>query len=305
MAERSEPLQSSPQSVLAEIDRAFDEHEQWYEAIARALACRPAAGPPEIASGSVERCPFGRWYRDGAPDAVRRHALYGGLGDNHRRMHEAASVLIGEAEGGLAAQPELFDAFVGAAKRFRADLRTLRRALVDDASGLDPLTGVEGRIAMLPFLRRQHALVQRGIANCAVAMIDLDFFKKINDTHGHAAGDRVLIAVAGKLRSLLRPYDRLFRYGGEEFLLCAPHTDVKAAHALVERLRAALADAGIDAGLGAPLRVTVSAGVAALDPAETVERSIGRADAAMYAAKLNGRNRTEIWMESTPAAPQP
>ena len=90
---------------------------------------------------------------------------------------------------------------------------------------------------MLTKLREEQELVKRKVHSCCIAMMDLDDFKKVNDTHGHAIGDRVLVGFAQYVRMHLRPYDKFFRYGGEEFLLCATDTDLVTATGLVDRLR--------------------------------------------------------------------
>ena len=122
-----------------------------------------------------------------------------------------------------------------------------------------------------------------------LALIDVDLFKAINDRLGHDAGDAVLRQVALLMRAELREVDQLGRWGGEEFLLCAPDTSLAAAQPLAERLRRAVARH--DFGQGVP--VTVSIGLAPLLADDTPERLLQRADRALYRAKAQGRNRVE------------
>ena len=125
----------------------------------------------------------------------------------------------------------------------------------------------------------------------AVALFDIDFFKRVNDERGHLVGDEVLRRFCAAASEALRGTDRLGRFGGEEFLVLMPTTDkAEAAHAAAERVRDAVAQVdwnAIDAGL----EVTVSAGVAIAAADDTVEALLGRADMALYAAKHEGRNR--------------
>ncbi len=90
---------------------------------------------------------------------------------------------------------------------------------------------------MLTKLREEQELVKREVRGCAVAMMDLDQFKAVNDQYGHAVGDVVLVGFARYIMAHLRPYDRLFRYGGEEFLICLPDTNLEAGHEMIDRLR--------------------------------------------------------------------
>jgi two-component system cell cycle response regulator len=121
-------------------------------------------------------------------------------------------------------------------------------------------------------------------------MLDADHFKIVNDTYGHPTGDDVLREISARCRKTLRANDILGRYGGEEFVIVFPETNVEEAGAVAERLRAAVAANPIQVGEHA-LDVTVSIGVAAYSPGHNVERMVERADAALYTAKQDGRNR--------------
>jgi two-component system cell cycle response regulator len=126
-----------------------------------------------------------------------------------------------------------------------------------------------------------------------VLLIDVDHFKRINDTHGHAVGDRVLVHVASVIEGQARQADSVGRYGGEEFLIIAPQSDLEGALQAAERLRLAMQNEPIHAR-ASDLRVTVSVGVAAREAADPhVEAVVGRADRALYRAKAAGRNRVE------------
>jgi diguanylate cyclase (GGDEF)-like protein len=126
-------------------------------------------------------------------------------------------------------------------------------------------------------------------------MMDVDHFKAVNDTYGHGAGDQALAASTRYVMAHLRPYDKLFRYGGEEFLLSMPNTDATTGYEVVERVRQGLAALPIPYDGKASLQITMSFGLVLLDPDVSVEQSIDRADKAMYAAKAAGRNCTRIW----------
>lgn len=174
-------------------------------------------------------------------------------------------------------------------------MQSLRDELVEATHNRDPLTGARNRTSLLADLREQQALVRRGVQHCALAMIDVDRFKEINDRYGHVAGDAVLASTSQCLQLQVRSYDRLYRYGGEEFLLCMPNTGIDAALEIAERLRIAVAAQQIRSGDSDPhLQITASFGIAALDGERPVEESIDRVDKAMYQAKTAGRNRVEV-----------
>ena len=121
-------------------------------------------------------------------------------------------------------------------------------------------------------------------------MADVDHFKSINDTRGHAVGDRVLAIIASEIAAVVRPYDSVGRYGGEEFLIVAPDCGPHATWELAERIRRCIANSHIVDG-GASLKVTLSLGIASGSSVSDVEKLLHAADTALYQAKNSGRNR--------------
>jgi diguanylate cyclase (GGDEF)-like protein len=155
----------------------------------------------------------------------------------------------------------------------------------------DPLTGLPNRRAFDEALAREVARAARGGAALAVVLVDVDHFKRVNDAHGHPAGDQVLRTVAARIAAAARAGDLVGRLGGEEFGVALPGADLLAAAQAAERIRARVADEPVEAA-GAALAVTVSAGVAALGPdAADGPALVARADARLYQAKRDGRNR--------------
>ncbi len=155
----------------------------------------------------------------------------------------------------------------------------------------DGLTGLYNRLHTLERCETEVARAHRHALPLAVLMFDLDLFKRINDEHGHATGDRVLQEVARHVRGALRVADTAGRVGGEEFLLVLPHTGAQAAWQLAERLRVLLA-AQVQVVPGWP--VTASFGVALLQPGQGAAALMQQADQALYRAKARGRNRAEM-----------
>jgi two-component system, cell cycle response regulator len=155
----------------------------------------------------------------------------------------------------------------------------------------DALTGLANRRAFDEALLREVARARRSGAALAVVVLDVDHFKRVNDAHGHAAGDLVLAEVAARARAALRAGDLLARVGGEELAAVLPAADLAAAAEVAERIRSGLAAAPVVAG-GAALAVTASLGCAALLPSDADGAAVlARADARLYDAKRGGRNR--------------
>ena len=160
----------------------------------------------------------------------------------------------------------------------------------------DALTGLHNRRYVVSRLRQQLDVLERSGERFAVALIDIDHFKRINDTWGHAAGDVVLKGFADRLRSQLRAIDIAGRYGGEEFLIVFTGAGADEALEGSERFRAAMArEPFLVPGSGDPIDVTVSAGISVGESGDDVEDVVARADAALYEAKSSGRNQVIAW----------
>jgi diguanylate cyclase len=161
---------------------------------------------------------------------------------------------------------------------------------IEELAELDELTGTSNRRCIMRMLDEEIDRARRTGAPCSIALIDLDWFKRINDAFGHPTGDEVLRTFAVTVFANIRPVDRFGRYGGEEFLLVLPDAPQDGACRLLDRLRAIVAD--LDWSAFAPeMRVTISAGVATLRVDEKPDTFLARADSALYIAKAQGRNR--------------
>jgi diguanylate cyclase (GGDEF)-like protein len=184
------------------------------------------------------------------------------------------------------------------------DLQAKTRVL-EEASQRDKLTGLFNRARLDAYLAEEFATAQRNGKPLSVIMADVDHFKLVNDTHGHQAGDRVLVGVAQALGGRLRPRDLVARYGGEEFVLILPETDPAGAKVVAERIRQKIEASRQEVGGASPLAVTVSFGCATLGVARfpTSTELLAAADRALYAAKRAGRNRVAADEPSSAVTP--
>jgi two-component system cell cycle response regulator len=185
--------------------------------------------------------------------------------------------------------------------RTRTQIRRRRyhdqlRNMLDKSVSLaytDPLTGIYNRRYMDAHLDRKITEIADTNKPVSVVILDIDHFKPVNDTHGHATGDEVLKGVTERVGGGIRDFDLLARYGGEEFVVIMPNTPAEPAYLVAERLRLRLEAEPFEvAGCDTPLAITASFGVATtVDPMEPANSLLGRADGALYAAKGSGRNR--------------
>ncbi|MFN0185761.1 MAG: diguanylate cyclase domain-containing protein [Aquabacterium sp.] len=197
----------------------------------------------------------------------------------------AVQSLVGGTRDRLAEQQRQATELQQRVEALEGDLRRL-----SDEVSTDVLTQVANRRGLMQAFASEAAAATAG-APLAVALIDIDNFKRLNDTLGHAAGDVALKSLAGQVRQRLRPQDHVARFGGEEFVLLLPALDAATAQSAVGRLQRELS-AALFLHEGREVFVTFSAGVTSWRPGEALEPALERADAALYEAKRTGKNRT-------------
>lgn len=302
----------SPDDPAAVIDRielaeglmrSVAEHDEWVWFVHRALLCRCALEHSLL----TQQCPFDQWYAAASRNSLLRDSAdLQAAAAEHARVHRALRALGERSDEPT--DPREYDRFQAARRAFRERVQTLEQGLWMAACQADPLTGLRNRHGMFAELREEQQRSIREGNSCVLAMMDLDHFKEVNDRYGHPVGDSVLRKVTSLVSDRLRPYDRIYRYGGEEFLICLPDTEPRQAHQIIERLRAEIARQPLRSGQRL-IPVTVSFGLARLDGSQAVEASIARADEALYSAKRDGRNRVMVenrgagdWMLASPAS---
>ncbi len=220
------------------------------------------------------------------------------------RVDLPAEVLVVICYALVLTQTALLGSFIAGLKRM---LREKNASLVatlgelEELASRDPLTRLPNRHTAMRQLQQELGRSERrrvdGDGLC-VALLDVDHFKQVNDRHGHQAGDEVLKLLGETMKAGLREGDFVARFGGEEFLVILPETSLTGGEAVLERMRQAVADLPLTV-LPTAQPVTVSIGLAEHHPGERIETTLGRADAALYAAKRNGRNQVAVWQESS------
>lgn len=292
-----DPYKSSatPEEIHDDLDQAIAKHAQWLQDWHRCVLCSEAPGQKIVSENAQYLCNFGAWYEVHREGRLVDQPAFHALARVHREMHDVARALaIKKWDGGEIAVFE-HDFLTDLVNDFNAKARHLSRAFGKAFSDIDPLTGIHNRQQMLGELEVEWTRFLRTGSPCCIALADLDHFKKINDVHGHHAGDEVLRASVSRFVSELRPYDTIFRYGGEEFLLCLPNTELESALAVLDRLRVGLSDHPLEIGDNELIKVTASFGLAEMDRDSTLEELIERADKSLYKAKNEGRDRVCYW----------
>jgi len=233
-------------------------------------------------------CPLGRTIASGqgcASEAYLRHKA------GHRVPVRLRVIPIRDRSGAVIGAVQIF------ADNSPAVADRRRIAELEQAAALDPLTGLGNRRSGDHELRHRLDELTRYGWRFGVVFVDVDSFKQVNDRWGHEVGDQVLRMVGRDLQVGVRESDRVFRWGGEEFLVAVLNVDEDSLVRIAEKLRYLVEQSGFDRG-GEPVRVTVSAGATMARPGETAQALVERADRLMYQSKRAGRNRVSTRLPS-------
>lgn len=285
---------SDIQGIVIQLDQALYNHNQWYNLLIRSLVCRLPADKHDLDNNAHRECRFGQWYYGTTMQFLLNHPGFAAIGNSHQRMHQLATNLLQSASSHSQIAPIDYDQFANQLDQMRLEIYTLKNELEFYLYNRDALTGALTRVSMLSTLREQQEVTKRQQQSCSIAMVDIDLFKSINDTYGHEAGDKVLAEVAKFINSNLRPYDKLFRFGGEEFLVCLPFTTIEQSKEIMERILTGVRDLTISIDNEKQINCTISIGLSHLIENSPVEVSIENADKAVYAAKSKGRNQLVV-----------
>ena len=293
--ERATVAEHPADSALAQLELTLENHQQWAEALVAGILANQTPADENLVPGAHMLCDFGKWYYSQTHSTVlTEQPLFTTLEKTHRALHDAARNLLTAPAG--AEKAESYREFSRASSDLAMHIRNLVQALLTSELTTDALTGVPNRRQMDEQLEEAiYAAINVLREPACLALADLDRFKLINDTYGHAVGDEVLKAFSQLLITSMRDTDRIYRYGGEEFLIFMNHVDLNLAQSILDRLREKISryPLHID-GLREPLTITVSFGIAQVCPSESLRGLIRRADEALYQAKNDGRNRVCI-----------
>jgi diguanylate cyclase (GGDEF)-like protein len=286
------------QRQTEELEVIIAAHLAWFKHINRALVFGQAVQQADLAEDAHQRSPFGQWYYGQVPHPLEESPDFNELGALQQAMHAAAREALQDVMEQRQPRPEAYDRCIDLALRLNTNLRRMQLEIIGELLSTDSLTGCASRRGMLGKLREEQERALRIQRPCSICLLDFDRFKRINDELGHPAGDAVLRQGMKFVASALRKYDSVYRYGGEEFLLCLPGTPLKDAALVVERIRDGLERLPIRLPNGDLHNVTASFGLAEMQPNRPVEEAIANADIALLRAKENGRNRLELWQGS-------
>lgn len=273
-----------------ELLQAFVDHQNWkIRAYSAALGDIPEGDFPFSSS----ECQLGKWLHSGGIDSIpenqREH-----FNQAHEKVHSLGSMALNEAK---AHHPEKIIDFLSEMENASDSVCNVLLDRIDQAfiqaAAMDSLTGLANRCAFDAQLEQKIALSKRHNFWLGLIVIDIDFFKKLNDNYGHVYGDEALKEVAQVLNQSIRKEDEVYRWGGEEFAVLTVDNDPSGISILAERIREAVAEYSFCSQTDNPTQLTISLGSVAFDPSieKTPNEIFALVDEQLYLAKQNGRNR--------------
>lgn len=274
-------------------------HSQWQAECNKKIICGQSLPQKFLNSGTHKYCGFGRWYYGEHCHFITNQEGFLQLENLHKATHEIIEQITGKANNNTPIESDDYNKLIASKKAFTFALVELRDLLISELYSFDFLTGAYNRQAFYFILEKEYARIERSSGCSSIVMVDIDFFKKVNDQYGHLAGDKVLKFFVNYLNMNLRPYDSVGRYGGEEFLICLPDADVEEAQIIMERLRMKLATHPIKikdkANKQIEISITASFGISSMRKGHSPGKAIELADVAMYEAKSASRNQVQIY----------
>ncbi|OOV86010.1 sensor domain-containing diguanylate cyclase [Oceanospirillum linum] len=272
------------------LEHAIVSHRSWYESLLEGLVCHQPFSEQVMDPLAHTKCGFGCWYYRNVSEAIRTTPEFSVLESTHKEVHDVARDLVLQYQQNQQVSLEEFRTLNCCKAELDQLLGRMHDSIVEQQNSFDPLTGLINRRSLGLVLDKNHAQSIRNHTPYVLAMLDIDFFKRVNDTYGHLAGDEVLKAISRSLNESLREADSVGRYGGEEFLLLLPDTSSGVAQQVLDRLRQRLSELKV-VYEGQVISLTVSIGYASFSPGKVVWELVKGADQALYQAKKNGRNQ--------------
>ena len=288
-------LTAHTESFIAEFDAAIDAHMKWTHRILRCAVLHVSPGADVMRPMAHTLCVFGRWF---ATNKVAFELIDAGcvrrIEASHQTMHDAIRAIctnVMEGKPGEIADLELFEQ---SQSELLTLLATLKTFVLSHAVQIDPLTNLPLRHNIESDFLLCQKDAQRNKTLLYLAMIDVDHFKNINDTHGHPVGDIVLSHLADTLKRSIRGNDHLYRFGGEEFLWLMRCQYAEQAEQSARRTVITVRSTQVPISQSESLSISITVGLVRVGEHEELSSAIRRADMALYAGKNAGRDRYVI-----------
>lgn len=283
------------QIALKYLKQAMHKHESWHKEISRTIVGRLPCDQRDIAEDAHRHCGFGLWYYNELPPVLRHHPAFAPMRLAHEHIHQSARNLLCK----LATEPELqmddYDSFTASLETFCLEVKILERKIEGLLYHYDPLTGAGTRAIMLAELAKLSRLTDEQIQSNCIVFMNFNYLKFIYELYGHLIGDQVLVAAIRFIKKQLRPFDSIFHYGNDSFIISMPITDLTSAHTILGRVHGKLAVFPLAYHDSTPLFMTATFGLTLLDTGCSIDENIHRARHAAQLAQNSGGHNIQTW----------
>jgi len=274
---------------------AFDNHLQWLSDLNYAMICQPEKLTDFCCSDKPHHhCKFGLWYYSVDNNYITEHIDFINLGKKHKELHLSVCILVKEFEDQSKPHKATYLEYKKIEELFLKEIKSFLHSNLEACVNTDHLTKLPNRHALDIILKQEYNLIKRKKYQSSIAMLDIDYFKVINDKYGHGVGDKVLKNFANLLSSNIRNCDFIARYGGEEFIIYFSEISCEATFTIAEKLRNLILQETIKVSGNKLVSLTCSFGIASFNESKSIKKAIADADKALYQAKESGRNKVVI-----------
>ncbi len=287
--------------TLKHLKQAMHKHESWHKEISRTIVGRLPCDQRDIEEDAHRQCGFGLWYYNELPVVLRNHPTFSPMRLAHEHIHQSARKMLCK----LTSEPELhmddYDSFTASLETFCLEVKTLERKIEGLLYHYDPLTGAGTRAIMLAEMSKLAKLADAQIQSSCVVFMKFNYQKFIYELYGHLLGDQVVVAAIRFIKKHLRPFDSIFHYGNDSFIISMPITDLSSARSVLGRVHGKLAVFALAYHDSTPIFMTATFGLTLLDTGCSIDENIQRAKHASQLAQASGSNNIQTWDSSVSA----
>ncbi|MBZ0092208.1 MAG: diguanylate cyclase [Sulfuricellaceae bacterium] len=272
-------------SILATIEEALSLHDKWREELLRTLVCKLPPAAKDIAEDAHHQCAFGRWFYSKGNSHLRNLPTLKKVGELHQAMHKNAREVCLKVKGTGLVATEDYDLYLGSASQFRDELANVRLRVSHTLQNIDSLTGAYNHTKLLPDLKAEQQRLKESGAQYSLLLMDLDL-KEINKSHGRELGDKLLRTTILSIREALSPVDKIYRYGGAEFVICLPGKNTDDAEQVKEMLLQKMGEALLETAGESDTAFHIYYSIVKLDPDAYLEELLDRSARSTYTITL-------------------
>lgn len=271
--------------ILKTIEEALALHEKWRDSLQRTLCCQLPPSAADMAEDAHRHCAFGHWFYSKGNAHLRDLPAFKKIGDLHQEMHGGAREVCRRLDVMGKVSVENYDGLIGQIVKFRDELVGMRHKVTYTLQNIDSLTGAYKNSRLIPDIEMEQQRLKEGGKSYSLLLMGIDL-KVINQSRGYKTGDKVLQTTIFSIREALGANDRIYRYGGAEFVICLPGKDVKEAEIIREALMKKIGQALSEVDGENPDSLNIYYGIVELDHEAYLEELLDRSARSTYTINI-------------------